>query len=50
MESFPLAANGSVAPLPQRRPEPAYADDDRKVVGFGDNPPAFLSRPRAKLA
>src|SRR6185312_6675871 len=50
MESFPLAANGSVAPLPARRPEPAYADDDRKVVGFGDHPPAFLSRPRAKLA
>ncbi len=51
MESFPMvAAGGVVTPLPPRRAEPAYADDDRKVVGFGDHPPAFLSRPRAKLA
>jgi superfamily II DNA/RNA helicase len=51
MESFPMAAAaGVVTPLPPRRSEPAYADDDRKVVGFGDHLPAFLSRPRAKLA
>jgi superfamily II DNA/RNA helicase len=50
MENFPLVASGVVTPMPARRPEPHYADDDHKVVGFGDNPPAFLSRPRAKLA
>jgi superfamily II DNA/RNA helicase len=50
MERFPLVANGTVTPLPARRPEPQYIEDDGKVVGFGENPPAFLSRPRAKLA
>ncbi|HEY5210618.1 MAG TPA: DEAD/DEAH box helicase [Stellaceae bacterium] len=50
MDRFPLAGDGKVTPLPQRRPEPHYADDDRQVVGFGDHPPAFLARPRAKLA
>jgi superfamily II DNA/RNA helicase len=50
MESFPLAASGTVTPLPQRRNEPRYAEDDRKVVGFGDDLPAFLARPRVKMA
>jgi hypothetical protein len=55
MESFPLAAGnamtgGNVTPLPARRPEPHYAEDDRKVVGFGDHLPAFLARPRVKTA
>jgi superfamily II DNA/RNA helicase len=50
MERFPLAAGAVVTPLPARRPEPAFAEDDGKVVGFGDHPPAFLARRRAKLA
>jgi superfamily II DNA/RNA helicase len=51
MDRFPLASDGKVTPLPTRRPEsPRYADDDRQVVGFGDHPPAFLARTRAKLA
>jgi superfamily II DNA/RNA helicase len=50
MRSFPLVANDVVQALPARRPEPAFAQDDPRVIGFGDNPPAFLSRPRVKLA
>jgi superfamily II DNA/RNA helicase len=50
MKSFPLVANGMVEALPPRRPEPSFAKDGPSVVGFGDNPPAFLSRPRVKLA
>jgi len=50
MRPFPIAANGVVQALPPRRPEPAFAKDDPRVVGFGDNPPAFLSRPRVKVA
>jgi superfamily II DNA/RNA helicase len=50
MNSFPLVANGAVQALPAPRPEPAFAKDDLRVLGFGDNPPAFLSRPRVKLA
>jgi superfamily II DNA/RNA helicase len=51
MERFPMGADAKITPLPSRRPEPRYvADDDRKVVGFGDHPPAFLARPRVKMA
>ncbi len=50
MSSFPLVANGVVQALPARRPEPTFAKDDPSVIGFGDNPPAFLFRPRVKLA
>jgi superfamily II DNA/RNA helicase len=50
MESFPLAASATVTPLPPRRNDRSYAEDDRKVVGFGDDLPAFLARPRVKMA
>jgi superfamily II DNA/RNA helicase len=50
MESFPLAASGKVTPMPPRRNDRSYAEDDRKVVGFGDDLPAFLARPRVKMA
>jgi len=50
MGRFPPAANDLVQALPARRAEPAFAKDDARVIGFGDNPPAFLSRPRVKVA
>jgi superfamily II DNA/RNA helicase len=53
MDRFPLAGDAKVMPLPvpaRRSESPHYADDDRQVVGFGDHPPAFLARPRVKLA
>ncbi|MGH6991683.1 MAG: helicase-related protein, partial [Stellaceae bacterium] len=57
MERFPMSPNDNsidnkVTPLPRRRPEPRREaiEDDHGVVGFGDHPPAFLARPRAKLA
>jgi len=47
MDRFPLSADGKVTPLPSRRHEPRFEDDDnRRVVGFGDHPPAFLARSR----
>jgi hypothetical protein len=51
MERFPMVANDVVTPLPRRQPDPRHEpDDDRRVVGFGDHLPAFLTRPRAKSA
>jgi superfamily II DNA/RNA helicase len=47
MDQFTLEPSGKVTPLPQRdrRPPVHDADDDRRVVGFGDDLPAFLARP-----
>ncbi len=38
--------DGNVTKLPHR-PEPPEHDDDRRVIGFGDDMPAFLGRSRA---
>ncbi len=40
---------GKVTPLPLRDERRHEHEDDRRVVGFGDHPPAFLARP-ARLA
>jgi superfamily II DNA/RNA helicase len=46
MDQFALDPSGKVTPLPQRdRLPPREADDDRGIVGFGDDLPAFLARP-----
>ena len=45
-----MGGEAKIMPLPSRRPEPYQAEDDRQVVGFGDHPPAFLARPRVKMA
>jgi len=51
MDAFPMDPTGNVTPM-VRKPEPRFHDseDDRRVVGFGDHLPAFLARPRVKLA
>jgi superfamily II DNA/RNA helicase len=46
MEQVAMDPSANVTPLPRREERHAQdADDDRRVVGFGDHMPAFLARP-----